>query len=171
MKTLLSLMVLIIALSDSLAQSDDFKCGENSVSNIKLRNPASVEKVLGKGINYLNEDDDETEVINSDGKQLLTMIFNPGGTINEFSSFRVEYNSENLQLNLKVKKREFVTGKDVRLGLTEDQVENKLGTPTNRSSNNGLTIWRYECEDDLYFGHYDFLDGRLVRFWFGFEYP
>ena len=61
--------------------------------------------------------------------------------------------------------------KKIKLRLTENQVKSKLGTPSQTSTDNGLTIWRYEKTDDLYFGRYDFKDGRLIQFWFGDDYP
>ena len=99
------------------------------------------------------------------------MIFYPGGTIKDFYAFRVNYNPKNIRPNLKIETKDFVTGKGIKLGLTENQVKTKLGTPSKKSVENGLTIWRYEMKDDLYFGRYDFKDGRLIQFWFGEEYP
>jgi len=147
------------------------KYRDNGVNGIKLRDPKTVAKVLGDGINYLDKDDDEKEVVNGDAKQLLTMIFHPGGTINEFCEFRVSYNTENLKTKCKIDDKDFITERKIKLGLTEQQVKNKLGTPSEITTDKGLIIWRYEKKDDLYFGRYDFKDGRLIQFWFGEEYP
>ena len=146
---------------------------DNSVNTIKLRDPKTVEKTFGEDVNYLDKDSDQTEVANIDGKQILTMIFHPGGTINEFSEFKVSYNSKNSKPKLKIETKDFETAKKVKLGLTEKQVKKLLGPPTKRTTDNGLEIWTYESktEDDLYFGRYDFKDGRLIQFWFGEEYP
>jgi uncharacterized protein YpmB len=173
MKILLTILTLTIVYTQALGQKADPKYLDNSVNEIKLRTPETVEKVFGQGKNYVDQNDDETEVVNDDGKQLLTMIFYPGGTTNDFYAFRVSYNTKDLKPNLKIKTKDFVTGKNIKLGLTENQVESKLGAPIKISTENGLTIWNYETEDkdDLYFGRYDFKDGKLIQFWFGEEYP
>jgi hypothetical protein len=139
---------------------------DNSVNEIKLRTPDTVDRAFGQGKNYADQSDDETEVINSDGKQLLTMIFYPGGTINDFYAFRVSYNAKDLKPNLKIPTKDFVTGKKIKLGLTENQVKKTLGTPTKIETENGLTIWTYKIDDkdDLYLGRYDFKDGKLIQF-------
>jgi len=171
MNILLTILTLTLICSQAFGQVIDQKYRDNAVNEIKLRAPETVEKVLGKGRNYVDQDEDETEIVNGDGKQLLTMIFYPGGTTNDFYAFRVEYNSKELKPNLKIQTKDFVTGKKIKLGLTESEVKSKLGTPSQISTDNGLTIWRYEKKDDLYFGRYDFKDGRLIQFWFGEEYP
>jgi hypothetical protein len=173
MKRLLTILTLTVIHFQVLGQKTDLKYLDNSVNKIKLRTPETVENLFGLGKNYVDQDDDETEVVNNDGKQLLTMIFYPGGARNDFYAFRVSYNTKDLKPNLKIETKDFVTGKNIKLGLTEDQVENKLGTPTKISTENGLIIWTYETEknDDLYFGRYEFKDGKLIQFWFGEEYP
>jgi len=162
----------LIAYSQVLAQKTNPAYLDNSVSGIKLRSQKTVEEIFGQGKNYIDQDD-ETEVANKDGTQLLVMIFNPGGAINEFYSFRVSYNVRNLTPSLKIKTKRFITGKHIRLGLTERQVKSKLGIPTKIRTDNSLTIWNYEAtdKDGLYFGQYDFKDGKLVQFWFGEDYP
>jgi hypothetical protein len=171
MNRLLTIVPLTLICFHALGQLTDQKYRDNSVNGLKLRDPDTVEKVFGKGKNYVDPDDDETEVFNGDGKQLLTMVFYPGGTINDFYAFRVNYNPKNLKTNLKIETKDFVTGKGIKLGLTENQVKSKLGAPSKKLVENGITIWRYEMKDDLYFGRYDFKDGRLIQFWFGEEYP
>jgi hypothetical protein len=171
MKILLTILTLTILYSHVLGQTTDPKYRDNAVNGIKLRDQETVEKVFGKGKDYVDQDDDETEVVNGDGKQLLTMIFYPGGTTNDFYAFRVEYNTKDLKPNLKIDSKDFVTAKKIKLGLTEIQVKSKLGPPSQTSTDNGLTTWRYEKKDDLYFGRYDFKDGRLIQFWFGDDYP
>jgi hypothetical protein len=173
MMRLLTILTLTVIHFQVFGQKTDLKYLDNSVNEITLRTPETVENVFGQDKNYVDQDDDQTEVVNNDGKQLLTMIFYPGGTINDFYAFRVSYNTRDLKPNLKIETKDFVTGKNIKLGLTENQVKNTLGTPTKIATENGLTIWRYETEekDDLYFGRYDFRDGKLIQFWFGEEYP
>lgn len=173
MKRFLTILTLTIIYSQTSGQKVDAKYVDNSVNEINLRTPETVVRALGHGKNYMDESDYETEVINSDGKQLLTLIFYPGGTINDFYAFRVSYNTKDLEPTLKIQTQDFVSGKNIKLGLTENQVKKILGKPAKIKTKNGLTIWTYETGDmdDLYFGRYDFKDGKLIQFWLGEEYP
>lgn len=171
MRKSLAIIILTIICTPVFGQKALPKYVENGVSGIKLRDQETVEKVLGKGKNYVDQNDNKTDVINDDGKQLLTMIFYPGGTINEFYAFKVQYNTEQLKPELKIETKDFVTSKKIRLGMTEKQVKIKLGAPAIIMTEEGLTIWTYYNKVDLYFGRYDFRNGYLIQFWFGEDYP
>jgi hypothetical protein len=87
--------------------------------------------------------------------------------------FKVRWNTSKIKPALIHESRNFVTRNKIRLGLTEKQLENKLGPPMHKSVENGITIWKYgeKGKDELYFGRYDFEGGRLIQFWFGEAYP
>jgi len=167
------ILTLVIVFHPALGQKIEPMYRDNSVNEIKLRTPETVEKVLGQGKKFVDQNDHEMEVANGDGKQLLTLISYPGGTTNEFYAFRVEYNTNHIKTTLKIETKDFVTGRHIKLGLTENQVKSKLGAPSETTSENGLKIWNYKSkdEDDLYFGRYAFKDAKLIQFWFGDEYP
>lgn len=169
MKRLVSLFTLTIICFQ--VQGQTYR--DNGVNTLKLRDAKTIENTFGRGVNYLEKNSEQMQVANSDGTQVLTMIMHPGGTINEFSEFKVCYNSTNETPKLKIETKDFETGRKIKLGLTRKQVEKILGPPTNKTIHKGLKIWRYETkdEDDLYFGRYDFKNGRLIQFWFGDEYP
>lgn len=66
---------------------------DSTLNHMRLRDVQSVEMVIGTKNNMIDSEDDETEVINTNGEQLLTMIFHPGDIVNQFSQFKIEYNS------------------------------------------------------------------------------
>lgn len=145
---------------------------DSTLNGIRLRDPRTVEKVFKTTDNLIDPNDDQTEVTNEQGNQLLTMYFLPGDVINQFSQFKVEYNSQNKTTDLKLGEKEFVTGKGIRLGTTEKELIKVLGQPKEKRNESGLTIYLYRQEGEgLYFGNYYFQGGRLIRFWFGEEYP
>ena len=173
MRILITILTFTIICSQSSGQSNQAGFIDSSVNKIKLRTPGSVENVFGRGKNYVDQVDDETDVITSDGKQLLTMVFHPGGTSNDFYEFRVAYNTKDIRPELRISSNQFLTGKNISLGLTKRQVKKILGRPARIKTENGVTIWTFETsnKDDRYFGRHDFKDGKLIQFWFGEEYP
>ncbi len=144
---------------------------DSSVNKIYLRNADTVEKILKTDSNLVDPDDLKTEIISCDNKKLLTMVFNPGDVINQFSQFIVEYNFRNIKTNLKVEENDFISEKGVRLGLTPDEVTDLLGTAYSTDIKNDTLILRYRQEKGLYFGNYYFKKEKLIKFWFGEEYP
>ncbi|HEY5749434.1 MAG TPA: hypothetical protein VIU12_25375 [Chryseolinea sp.] len=121
--------------------------------------------------NIVDNESEKAEVVNETGDQLLTMTFHPGDVVNQFSEFKVEYNSEKRAPKLKIRQKEFRTGKGIRLGTTEKQLTQALGNPKEKKKQGDYWICYYKQDDGLYFGHYYFQNGKLVKFWFGEEYP
>lgn len=173
MRILITILTFTIIYAQTSGQGSQANFIDYSVNKIKLRTPETVENVFGRGKNYVDQADDETDVITSDGKQLLTMVFHPGGTINDFHEFRVAYNTKDIRPELRISSNRFVTGKNITLGLTKRQVKTILGRPARIKTENGVTSWTFETgnKDDRYFGRYDFKDGKLIQFWFGEQYP
>lgn len=144
---------------------------DSTLNGMRLRDVQSVEKVIGTKDNMIDSQDERTEVININGDQLLTMTFHPGDIVNQFSQFKIEYNSKKVKSIYKIGDKEFVSGKGIRLGINEQKLVAALGQPKEKKADNGFVVYHYKQEDGLYFGHYWFKNGRLERFWFGEEYP
>jgi hypothetical protein len=138
---------------------------------MRLRDVQSVEKVIGTNDNMIDSQDEQTEVITINGDQLLTMTFHPGDVVNQFSQFKVEYNSKRKRSNYKIRDEEFLSGKGIKLGINEQKLVAALGQPREKKTDNDFVVYHYKQEDGLYFGNYWFKNGRLARFWFGEEYP
>jgi len=143
---------------------------DSTINGLQLRDPASIERIMGIADNIVDKETERAEVINETGNQLLTMIFHPGDIVNQFSEYKVEYNKERKLPKLRINEKEFVTGKGVRLGLTKEQLSEALGKPNEKKED----TWMYYYKQGnglLYFGSYYFQDGMLAEFWFGEEYP
>jgi hypothetical protein len=169
------------------------KVADFSVAGIKLNDAKSSRAVLGRKISSgtdpaLIEDDTEMPhamAINKAGTQVLTLYVHYGGEIMAFSEFRVSLASETKLTGKPIKLAgvaTFVTGKGIKLGLSEAQLIKILGPPQERSSVSGAVILEYRIEDpeagqllhypaDLYYGTYSFKAGKLTEFRFGFHYP
>jgi len=176
MKHLIAIILLIYSV-DSLGQmlnGEELKKKmyyDSTLNGMRFRDPISVERTIGTTTNIIDSEDEQTEVININGDQLLTMIFHPGDVVNQFSEFKIEYNSKNVRSNYKIKEKEFVTGKGIKLGITEQKLLEVLGQPMEKKSDKDCVEYYYKQDDGLYFGHYWFKNGKLEKFWFGEEYP
>jgi hypothetical protein len=144
---------------------------DSTLNGMRLRDAASIERIVGTTENIVGSDDEQTEVVNEAGDQLLTMTFHPGDVVNQFSQFKVEYNTEKKTPKLKIKQAEFRTGKGIRLGATEEQLTQVLGPPKEKKKQGIYWAYYYKQDKGLYFGHYYFQNKKLVKFWFGEEYP
>lgn len=91
--------------------------------------------------------------------------------MNQFSQFKVGYNSSGIKSNYKIEDKVFVTGKGIKLGITEFELVELLGHPITKETKDGLTKYSYKQINGLYFGQYWFNRGKLEKFWFGEEYP
>ncbi len=144
---------------------------DSTLNGMRLRDVVSVEKVIGVTENMIDSNDYETEISSQNGEQILTMVFLPGDVINQFSQFKVEYNSKKLQTKYKVGQKGFLTGKGIQLGISESQLFKTLGPPKEKKKDKNYVDYFYKQDNGLYFGHYWFANGRLEKFWFGDEYP
>lgn len=144
---------------------------DSTLNGMRLRDPRSVEVVIGTTENMIDPQDGTTEVLSSTRGQVLTMIFHPGDVVNLFSQFKVEYNTQKLNSKYKIRDKAFLTGKGIKLGITEQQLLKILGKPAAKENDDGYTRYSYKQNDGLYFGSYWFKKGKLAKFWYGEEYP
>ena len=123
-----------------------------------------------------------TEVFSKDKKQILKIYFHPGSYKNEFSEFEIKYN-DNIDRDFWiVNDNGFKTENDIKLGITIGDLKSIKGEP-DCILNNSTVIFHYEItpkdtSDFLdrynmpeYYSDYEFKNGYLIRFKFGFEYP
>jgi hypothetical protein len=185
---LVSSATLVSAGSKSVPRLADF-----SVAGIKLNDAESSQAVLGREISSetdpaLIEDNKEMPhafAINKAGTQVLTFYFHHGGEVMAFSEFKVSLTSETKVTGKPIKLagiRTFVTGKGIKLGLSEAQLIKILGPPQEKSSTKNGVVLDYRIKDpeageffsyssELYYGTYTFKAGKLTEFRFGFNYP
>jgi hypothetical protein len=190
----LLLLVLVGSVTSVSAGSKSVpKVADFSVAGIKLGDAKSSRAVLGREISSGTDPaliDDNTEsphamAINKAGTQVLTFYFHEGDEVMAVSEFKVSLASETKLTGKPIKLAgvaTFVTGKGIKLGLSEAQLTRILGPPQERSSNNEGVVLDYRIKDpnvgelfgyssDLYYGTYTFKAGKLAEFRFGFQYP
>jgi hypothetical protein len=150
-----------------------------SVNGIFLEDPASTEKVLGKEIPH----EEQLVYWNKDRTQLLTLLFHGGDTVHAFAEFKVTRAGKGDSAVKALSFPTFITGKGVRLGLSQRQVTAIFGKGVEEDVGRQHLI-RYSIEDiqtktpflkhynlPSYYGEYRFEDGKLIEFSFGFELP
>lgn len=156
---------------------------DTSVSGIILRAENSISRVLGKQIKLPG---DATHHFYSKNKeQVLSMTVHAGDGSNLVSIFSVKYIG-----NYKPKYRvsninSFETEKGIHLGISKNEVINKLGKCITADSKKGIASIYYRLEKPqdsktkllerqnmpIYYAVYYFKKDTLVEFEFGFEYP
>lgn len=159
---------------------------DTSVAGIRLMDEASAVAVVGAApqLSEGEEDLPHASFVSHDGTQMLILFVHPGSVLDEYAEVEVrETGPEALALkDLTVDS--FVSGQGVELGQTPEQVLQKLGTCIKARDRDGETeIIQYEVRDgltnpalkafgyDVYFAEYEFTNGKLTRYRFGFEYP
>jgi hypothetical protein len=144
---------------------------DSTINGLRLRDPASIERIMGITDNIVDNETEQAEVVNESGNQLLTLIFHPGDVVNQFSEFKVEYNTGRKLPKLRINEKEFITDKGIRLGITKEQLLKVLGQPKEKKQGDCWMYYYTQGNGLLYFGNYYFEDGMLDGFWFGEEYP
>ncbi|TAJ10298.1 hypothetical protein DMA11_19180 [Marinilabiliaceae bacterium JC017] len=149
----------------------ELQCYDSTLNKMALRDAKSIERALNTKKNIIDPHDCETELVPSNKKQVLSLVFLPGDVINQFSQFKVEYNENNLDSEIVFKSEEFCTGKGIKLGLKSQKLIEILGQPTKINEQNQISLYLYRPDSSLYFGNYYFEEDKLIKLWFGFEYP
>jgi len=179
---------LYLAQPMSYAQPADIpKDADISLNNIFLHDAASAERVLGGNIQLDSEKDiPSAEFTNADRTELLTVFVHPGSYKDEIAEFRIaSLTSKNPKIKRLDSIKSFVSGKGIRLGILQLELEKILGQPLRRFGKNGRLILEYRIEDlsakhssflnyynmPIYYGIYEFVNNKLVSFQFGFQYP
>ena len=156
---------------------------DTSLSDIKLRDAESATTVLK--VKRLNGDT-TYNFSTSDKMEILSVTVHPSDYYSQVSIFRVKFADSKTLKAATLSIDHFKTEKNIKLGLTKNEVVAILGNcySTIDSTNKGITInYRLESPKDsrtkllerqnmpIYYGTYVFKSDRLVDFEFGFEYP
>ena len=157
-----------------------------SVNNIFLMDKPSQEKILGKNIKFIEQIDSHPTAIftSSSGSEFLSIVAHEGGS-GEVAEFDVSYSTKNKTTAPRLKNiRNFLSGKNIQLGMSKTQLFSTFGKPQHHSSKGKFEAYEYRIEDlesknkfltyynmPIYFGNYTFKNNKLIKFRFGFEYP
>ena len=154
------------------------------VGQISLNNPDNTSEYLGENVmkNLTSNGLLSSSVTSIDGKQRFTFYFHPGNTTKEFSEFKVNYNENKTRNDKATDDKEFVTENGIKLGMTSGEIRSLKGEPKIITKNE-TTVFQYKIDDyqnskflknynmPIYYADYEFNNGYLIEFKFGFEYP
>ncbi len=157
---------------------------DTSIYGICLSDQLSSKKMLGKRIDWIEGGGDmpRNYFISNDKKQLLTLYFHYGGGINEYMEFEVSNNMTRIDTTI-LPTTEFITEKNIKIGISKESVIAKLGECYKIEKLLGHEIIRYNLDDfhnseylqrhnmPIYYAEYEFENNILIRFRFGFRYP
>ena len=157
---------------------------DTTIGEISLINSINVDKYLGENImnRFVDEPFYNCSVFSTDKKQSLTVYFHPGGVRKEFSEFKVDYVENISRSTIVTNDKEFITESKIKLGITIGDLKAIKGEPDSISKNNTIRF-HYKIDDfekseflkkynyPSYYADYEFENGYLIEFRFGFEYP
>jgi hypothetical protein len=156
------------------------------IGKIRLNSIENISDYLGADIMDRLTDSGlpAAEVLSEDKKQRLKVYFHPGGMKNEFSEFEISYNKKIDRGEPRATDdKEFITESNIKLGITVGDLKSIKGEPDSIISTNKTIIYHYKIDDfdssdflkrynmPIYFADYEFKNGYLIKFKFGFEYP
>jgi hypothetical protein len=157
---------------------------DTSICGIKIHDVESTLRVLGQKTEL--EGDSTHVFFSKDKNQELRLNVFPGGARSQVSIFNVCY-SKNKKQNLRmINQNVFETEKEVKLGISKNQLIEKLGKCYTVKDSTKQTIeldYRIENPNDsrtkllenynmpVYYAWYKFKNEKLDSFEFGFEYP
>ncbi len=157
---------------------------DTTVGEIRLINSINIDEYLGENVmdRLVDEPFYNCSVISTDKNQRLTVYFHPGGVRKEFSEFKVDYVDNSSKNAFVTKDNEFITESKIKLGITIGDLKAIKGEP-DKISKNETTKFHYRVDDfenseflkkynyPSYYADYEFENGYLIEFRFGFEYP
>lgn len=158
---------------------------DTMIGPISLIDPTHVEDYLGGNVkSRLIEDDGlpNASVISSDSKQRFRFYFHPGNGENDYSEFEVSYVQQITANDIRIKDQEFTTESGIKLGMTMGALRALKGEPHSITEKE-TTTFHYKIDDydtsdfllkynmPVYYAHYEFSNGYLIAFKFGFDYP
>ncbi len=162
----------------------DFFEPDTSLSRIELRNSKSADKVIGT--DNKTDEREQYHFYSLMDAETLTLTQHPGDGKNQISVIRVSYSDKADHGYKQLKVKTFQTEKGIKLGLTKEQVIEKLGNcyANVDSTKDCIGIYyRIEKPKDsktnilernnlpVYYATYTFYKDKLRYFEFGFEYP
>lgn len=162
----------------------DFADPDTSLCGIVLSNATSANKIIGTD-NKADEREQYHFYALQDA-EILTVTQHPGDGKNQMSIFSVSYADKADYGYKQLHVATFQTGKGIQLGLTKEQVIEKLGgcyAVVDSSKDCIELYYRIESPKDsktkiletnnmpVYYANYTFCKNKLRYYEFGFEYP
>lgn len=172
---------------DNLIEKSAIHLPDTSINGqLFLRSPNSILKVLGdiSAITNTEADISNAYIFNKSCDQYLKLFFHPGDVANCASLFEVGAVADapsGIKYNTSLFDG-FCTENNIGLGLSRKQVENKKGSNyvESKDGDNVLLTYIISNEDSEilykynmpeYIAQYWFVNGKLVKYRFGFMYP
>ncbi len=109
-----------------------------------------------------------TRILTKSNSQMLTIYFFEGFGV-PLKEVQIEYCDPGIAGNktLSINDEEFITGKGIKLGMTEKEVVGLFGKPNETAITKNTKKYSYQEYNGFNYGDYYFENGILVKFRFG----
>ena len=158
---------------------------DTTIAGIVLLNSENVDSILGNNVmeRLVDKGLPNISVVSKDSEQLLTIYFHPRNGAKEFSEFHVAHAVGTEEKELAMKENEFKTESGIKLGMATERLKAIKGEPHSITNMDNVTVLHYRVDDfetskflkrynmPVYYADYEFSNGHLRAFKFGFEYP
>jgi hypothetical protein len=150
-----------------------------SKDSIVIKNPVFT--------NAYHKGDEDVCFLNRDRTEVLTMIIHPGSTKGVFDEFEITYAKDHKSLEnmIMTDHKSFITSLQIQLGNSIEKINSILPNEYCVKSGNKVSTFHIQYTIDgknkyaylkrhnmpVYFGSFDFINGNLRKYHFGFEYP
>jgi hypothetical protein len=181
------LVALALLWAPTAAQSKcRMKAPDVSISGITLTDSDSAIRVVGGGAPLIESEDDlpHARFVSKSGTQELVLFAPYGAVSDEYSEVEVKLAGPEALALRDLPIETFKSGRGVELGMSVAQVQALFGTCLKSREKTGKEqFFEYEIEGadrdaelknfgyPVYYAEYEFRDGKLTRFRFGFAYP
>ena len=157
-----------------------------TIAGIRLLDPASAGEVVGSGAELRGGEEDlpHASFVNAHGNEQLDLFAHYGAIVDEYAEAEVHEGGSQALVLKDLPVDSFKTGRGVELGMTVSAVLSLFGPCLKAREKDGASeLLQYQIKRsqmapamkslgyESYFAEYEFLDGKLVRFRFGFEHP
>jgi hypothetical protein len=157
-----------------------------AVAGVKLLDPESAARVLGSGPQLIEDTEElpHARFVTKSGSQELILYATYGAELDQYSEAEVRTAGKEAMVLNPLEVDTFVTDNGIELGMSTAEVLRRLGKCAKIAEKRGTSEFvSYDVTDaekdpklkvfgyPAYYAEYEFEDGRLVRFRFGFESP
>ncbi len=166
----------------ALASSDEPRPADLGVASILFLDAKSAIAGMGTTPPMTGEDPPFGHVryVNDDRSEAVAFVIHPGSSRMDFSEAIVERTTASSPYPpFPGGIKSFKSVRGIQLGMTREEVTRILGPPKSETPDalryqldkTNAKNWLARFNMPVYYGRYEFADGKLVKFSFGFEYP
>lgn len=182
----LAVLLLLPLAADAAAAKCRIRNPDVSIAGVMLTDAESAIAVVGSNAKLIESEDDlpHARFVSTNGVEELVLFAPYGAVADEYAEAEVRYAGPEALVLKDLPMESFKTGRGVQLGMSVAEVQALFGTCFKSRQKTGPDLFfEYEIEKadrdpeltkfgfPVYYAEYEFKNGKLVRYRFGFAFP